>query len=75
MSKHSPEPSTSVYVSAEGGFVRPLRCRNSLLIALRCLFRHGRRAAPSPFVINYRFLRPSLMRRSVSARFVSRGHR
>ena len=38
MSKHSPEPWTSVYGSAEGGCVRPLRCCSSLLVALRCLF-------------------------------------
>ena len=29
--------------------VRLLRCRCSLLVALRFLFRHGRRAVPSPF--------------------------
>ena len=47
MSNHSPEPWTSVCGSAEGRCIRLLRCRNSLLVALRCLFRHGRRAVPN----------------------------
>ena len=54
---------------------RMLRCRSSFPVAQRFLFRHGRRAAPSSFVINFRSLLPSLMRGPVSARFSLSGHR